>query len=496
MKFLLKPIDPAKLASDVLVAFCWEKDLSSLRQLDEKLSGLITEAIKKEGFAGKENEYLILSTKGDIGSYKILVAGLGERENFDIFSLIKAIAFTLKKAKEAKPAKIGLIIDDYWIKKLTAQQTVQTIVETVILSNYRFLKYKSQKDQLREIEEVDLIIHPSKIALVEEAIKIGQIYASATNLARDLVNEPGAVTTPSYLADIACNISKDSSNKIKVRILNKDKIEKLGMGAYLGVAKGADEAPKFIHLAYKSAGSRKKVVIIGKGITFDTGGLSLKSSEHMETMKQDMAGAAVVLAVFNALPQLRIAADVVGLIPACENMPSASAIKPGDILHAANGKTIEVINTDAEGRLTLADAISYANAFEKPDYIIDVATLTGACRSALGEDIAGLWGNSEELLEKIKKAGSVSGEKLWQMPLEKDYRELVKSDIADIRNTSTGKYGGAITAALFLADFVGDSPWIHLDIAGPAYMEKETALTPKGGSGFGVRLLLQFLKEL
>lgn len=497
MKFLLKPTDPAKLEADVLIAFCWEDSLSEFMSLDEKLSGHIFDAARREEFRGKEDEFVTLSTKGYIGSYKLVIAGLGRREDFDIHTLRKAVAQAVKKAKETKPVKLGLVIDDLWMRKFSVEQTIQATVESVILSDYRFLKYKSEEEKkIREMEEVDLLIPPGKISVAEEAVKIGQIYASATCLARDLINEPAAVTTPSYLAEVATNIDKESGGKVKVRIFEKEKIEKLGMRAYLGVAKGSEEPPKFIHLSFKPTGFKKKVVIVGKGITFDTGGLSLKSSELMETMKLDMSGAASVLAIFSALPKLKIEAEVVGLIPACENMPSGRALKPGDILRAANGRTIEVVNTDAEGRLTLADAFSYATAFEKPDYLIDIATLTGACRVALGEDIAGLWANNNDLIERIKRAALIVGEKVWQMPLEKDYKELIKSEIADVRNIQTGKSGGAIAAALFLSDFVKDTAWAHLDIAGPAYMEKETAFIPKGGSGFGVRLLLSLLKEI
>jgi len=249
-------------------------------------------------------------------------------------------------------------------------------------------------------------------------------------------------------------------------------------------------------MRYKPARSRKKIALLGKGITFDTGGLSLKGSEHMETMKLDMAGAAAVLGVFSVIGEIKPPIEVVGLIAACENMPGGRALKPGDILKAANGKTIEVLNTDAEGRLTLADSLSFAVKSEKPDEMIDLATLTGACVVALGENIAGLFGNDVKLLAALEKASNSSGDRVWQLPLEKSYAELIKSQIADIKNTQTGKYGGAITAALFLNEFTADVPWAHLDIAGPAFAEKVTPLTAVGGTGFGVRLLLNYLKSV
>jgi leucyl aminopeptidase len=267
------------------------------------------------------------------------------------------------------------------------------------------------------------------------------------------------------------------------------------MGGLLGIAKGSDEDPKFIRLAYKGTG-KKTIVLVGKGITFDSGGLSLKPDSGMETMKMDMAGAATVLGIFSALKTVKPAVNVVGLIAACENMPSGKAIKPGDVVTALNGKTIEIINTDAEGRVILADALSYASQFEKPDALIDLATLTGACMVALGEEIAGLFSNDKELAETLKTSAQKTGERVWEMPLVPEYRELIKGKVGDIKNSAGKKYGGAITAALFLENFVDPKiHWAHIDIAGPAFEEKGKPLTPYGGTGFGVRMLLDFINN-
>ena len=381
------------------------------------------------------------------------------------------------------------------MKKFTTNTIAQVIVEASTLSAYKFLKYKSEEEKKKEraLEEVILSLPANKIAAAEEGIRVGKIVSEAVIFARDLINEPAEVTSPSYLSQIAEDLAKDSKGAVKVKILEKEEVEKFGMGAFLGVAAGSDKPPKFIRLSYRLTNPKKKIVLIGKGITFDTGGLSLKTPEFMETMKSDMSGAAGVLAVFKALSLLKPKVEVVGLIPACENMPSGSALKPGDILHAMNGKTIEVLNTDAEGRLTLADALSFALSREKPDEIIDIATLTGACIVALGQEIAGMWGNDDKLMTEIEDAAIASSERIWRMPLVKDYKELLKSHIADIKNVQTGRFAGAIAAALFLSEFVGKTPWVHLDIAGPAYVEKDTPLTPQGGAGFGVRLLLNFL---
>lgn len=498
MKISVKPTDPAKLDVDVLISFCWEKGLTSINNFPSELNSLTKDSAEREEFEGKEKQFLTISTKGLISPYKLLICGSGKKEEFDSLHLYENIAQAVKKSQEFRPVRIAIQIDEYWFKIMEAKKCIQSVVEAVNLALYDFDKYKSgeEKKKKRPVEEIYLSMPAGKIVQAEDGTITGNIIADAVCFARDLVNEPGDVTNPEFLAAVAKDIARKSDGKIKVKILEKEEMEKLGMNALLGVAKGSDRLPKFIHLSYKPSRPAKKIVLIGKGITFDTGGLSLKGSEHMETMKQDMAGAAAVLAVFSRITSLSIKTEVTGLIAACENMPSGKALKPGDILTAMNGKTIEVLNTDAEGRLTLADAISYALIKEKPDEIIDLATLTGACMVALGQDIAGLWGNDEKLLAGLEKSAKTTGEYIWRMPLFKQYKELIKSPIADIKNTQTGKYGGAITAALFLREFAGGKPWAHLDIAGPAFTEKSSPLQSQGGSGFGVRLLLEYLMSV
>ncbi|KKU95471.1 MAG: putative cytosol aminopeptidase, partial [Candidatus Gottesmanbacteria bacterium GW2011_GWA1_48_13] len=320
----------------------------------------------------------------------------------------------------------------------------------------------------------------------------GETVAQAVCFARDLVNEPPSLTTPTYLSRQALGIAKASA-LVSCEVLDKSDMEKLGMGGILGIARGSDEEPKFIKLSY-AGGGRKTVALVGKGITFDSGGLSLKSSEGMETMKIDMAGAAAILGIFQALTVLKPKVNVVGLICATENMPSGGAIKPGDVVTAMNGKTIEILNTDAEGRVVLADGLSYAVEKVKPDVMVDLATLTGACMVALGEEISGLFANDAKLAQSLKEAAEQSGEKIWELPLAKEYKELLKSSVADIKNISGKRYGGAINGALFLQEFVPDNiPWAHLDIAGPAWAEKDTPLEPRGATGVGVRMMLCWL---
>ncbi len=493
MKFTLKPTDITEIESDALVFFGSDTTLPNLIKGPVPLAKILKRAVEREEFKGEFSKTLVISAPAESPSYKFIIVGLGKEDEFDYFKLQETVGHAIAACRQIKARKITISIMEDWMKKFGAATAVQAVVEAVILSSYQFHKFKSSPpSETGMIEEVILSVTPSRLSSAEEGVRIGQIFAEATIFARDLVNDPPRLTTPTYLAKVAELIAKSSKDEIKVKILDQKEIETLGMNAFLGVSRGSDEPPKFIRLHFKPRNPKKKVVIAGKGITFDTGGLSLKDSKNMETMKLDMAGAAAVLSVFQVISKLKINYEVVGLIAACENMPSGKALKPGDILQALNGKTIEVLNTDAEGRLTLSDVLSYAADKEKADEIIDLATLTGACVVALGEDIAGLWGSNDKLLQKIEECAKSAGEKLWRMPLESDYKELIKSHIADVKNIG-GKWGGAITASLFLHEFVGNTPWIHIDIAGPAYTEKNTPLSPIGGTGYGTRLLLRYL---
>jgi leucyl aminopeptidase len=309
------------------------------------------------------------------------------------------------------------------------------------------------------------------------------------------VNEQAAVATPTFLAQVGRDIAK-SSPDITLQVIDKAEAKKLGMEAFLGIARAADTPPKFIFLSYTPRGKKatRKLALVGKGITFDSGGMNVKPGDHMSDMKMDMSGAAAVLGVFSVIAKLKPAFPVIGLIAATPNLISGSSIVPGDVVRAMNGKTIEILNTDAEGRVTMADSLSFA-VREGATEIIDFATLTGACVVALGEEIAGLFSTNQELTEKVKAAAFDAGEKVWEMPMERDYKKQNKSEIADIANIPNTRYGGAITAGLFLSEFVGDTPFVHLDIAGPAFTHKGTDVSPKGGTGFGVRTILNLLSE-
>ena len=444
--------------------------------------------IKEEKFNANFKDTLILQESG----VRLLFVGLGTSADFNLNKFSQAVAIFAKKCEELKKDQVNLVIPKTVFSDVDLGKT---LVESINLAIYRFNKYKSEKKEF-VINELNLYLDSftgSRIKSLNRGFEVGNAYSFAVNFARDLVNEPSNVTTPTFLAAEAVKLEKNSKS-IEVTVFDAKKMKKLGMEASLSIGKGSTEEPKFIKIEYKPKKSFNKIVLVGKGLTFDSGGLSLKTSDGMETMKIDMAGAAAVLAIFKVLEKLAIKINVIGLISAVENMPSGTAVKPGDVVRAFNGKTIEILNTDAEGRVTLADSLAYGASL-KPKMIIDFATLTGACVVALGELITGVMGNDNQVISQIIEAGTHENEKIWQLPLEPEYKNMLESSVADMKNTAK-KYGGAITAGLFLQEFVDNVPWAHLDIAGPAYYEKDTDLIPKGGSGIPVKTILRFLMSL
>jgi leucyl aminopeptidase len=375
-------------------------------------------------------------------------------------------------------------------ERLPDGQRAHAVVEGAILGTYTFDRYKREKAD-KAVEELRVLAPQGRVAReVEAGARRGEIFAGATWFARDLVNAPANDVHPAHLAEVAAQVAKEAGLTLKV--YDRAECAEMGMGAFLGVAAGSEQPPKFIHLTYTPARPKKRVAVIGKGVTFDAGGLDLKTADGMLRMKDDMSGAAAVLGLMRALPQLAPSVEVHGLIAATENMPSGSAIRPGDVLRAMNGTTIEIGNTDAEGRLTLADALCYAREHVKPDEMIDMATLTGACVVALGPLCSGLLANDHALAGRLLHAAAAAGESVWRLPLIDEYREGLKSEVADINNVGP-RGGGAITAALFLKEFAGDTPWAHFDIAGPAFTERDTPLAPKGATGVAVRTILTYL---
>jgi leucyl aminopeptidase len=495
MKLSLETRSPADARADVLVIgrpSDTTRPVPELVALDKKLGGLLTDVLKTERFEGKAGQLAHFHTAGRITASRVFVVGLGVRKAGDPEPVRRGAAAAIRRARDLGASTVAVFIAG---DGLPAGQRAQAIVEGAFLGTYRFDRYLKEKSD--KVIQALAVVEPTRRhhAAVREGMRLGEIWADATCVARDLVNEPANVMTPSYLATRAEEIARAGS--LELEVLEREDCAKLAMGAYLGVAQGSQEPPKFIHLTYRPRQRpRKRVTVIGKGITFDSGGLDLKTADGMLRMKDDMSGAASVLGIFQALPRLKLPIEVHGLIAATENMPSGTAQRPGDIVRAMNGLTIEIGNTDAEGRLTLADALSYAVKETKPDEMIDLATLTGAVVIALGQGITGLFANHDGLGRQLLAAADAAGERTWRLPLFEEYKEGLKSDVADLNNVSSQRGAGAIVAGLFMRDFTAKIPWAHLDIAGTAFSEREHPLGPKGATGVGVRTVLNHLLTL
>ncbi len=403
--------------------------------VDRALGGAIREIIAAGDFKGKSGEAALLYTRGNFPAKRVLVVGLGKAEKFDLEAVRKASATAARKTQDLGLARLATIVHGGGIGGMAVADAAQAVVEGTILGLYRYRELKSDDEEGgKAVEELTLVeFDEKKLADVQEGARVGQIVAEATCLARDLSNRPGNIATPTHLAETAQRLAQELG--LRCQVLERAEFEALGMGALAGVARGTDEPPKFIILEHNAdEPDLPTIVLAGKGITFDAGGISLKPADKMEEMKHDMSGAAAVLGTMQAVAKLAIPLHVVALIPATENLPSGRAIKPGDVLKALSGKTIEIISTDAEGRLVLADALAYARRFN-PAAVIDIATLTGACVVALGHVATGLMGTSEKLIARIKAAAQATGERVWELPLWDEYDELIKSEVADVKNS-------------------------------------------------------------
>jgi leucyl aminopeptidase len=483
----------AATATDAVVVGVYADD-KKLREpaarVNEASGRALAQVLEAEKFQGKAGSVTHLYSNGRLPARRVVVVGLGKRAETTPETVRRAAAAGLRRARDLGARAVATeVLGD----RLPARARAQAVVEGAVLGTYTFDRYKREKSD-KQVQTLQLVEPDGRQRReVAEGVRRGEVFAGATWLARDLINAPANDVNPTHLAKVALDLAKDSG--LSVQVFERADCRKMGMGAFLGVAAGSEQPPKFIHLTYTPKGrSRRRVAVIGKGITFDSGGLDLKTAEGMLRMKDDMSGAAAVLGIMKALPQLRPAVEVHGLIAATENMPSGTATRPGDVLRAMNGTTIEIGNTDAEGRLTLADAICYASQKVGAEEIIDMATLTGACVVALGPLCSGLFANDQALADRLLAAAETAGERVWQLPLIEEYRENLKSDVADLNNVGP-RGGGAITAGLFLKEFAGDKPWAHLDIAGPAFIEKDTPLAPKGATGYAVRTILTYLIE-
>ena len=492
MEIKFRDINAENIRTDLLVLAVPEKqwEEAPLRALDRRLKGKLRERLQNSKFTGSEGSSLLLPTLGLLPSAHLLIIGSGGAKEMDSDSWRKSAARARKEAANLGASDIAFFFPD----SEDAPAAGAAIIEGALLAAYQFNKYRSNGKPAQGLNSLTLFRPGMKrTAALANAMAAAQKIAEAVCLARDLVNEPPSVTTARFLGAQAQRHCQGRG--LSVEVWNKNKIASMKLNGLLAVNRGSREEPRFIKIHYKPAGkARRKVALIGKGITFDSGGLSLKPSKSMETMKLDMAGGAAVIAAMSRLPQLGLQVEVTGYVPTTDNLPGADAQKPGDVIRYMNGKTIEVLNTDAEGRLILADALCLA-AKEKPDYMINLATLTGACMTALGTQVGGIFSNNQPLADALLRCSRDAGEKLWQLPLVKEYKDMIKSSVADMKNIG-GAHGGAITAALILQEFVGEVPWAHLDIAGPAFAESDNPLCPKGGTGFGVRTLLNFLSTL
>lgn len=463
------------------------------------MNGRIKEIVEEETFEGKSGSTLVVRTNGEIAAKRILLVGVGKKKELTLEGLRRMAGTAVLAAREFK-AKTATYSVEGLPASLELQDVAQAVTEGVLLSDYVFLEYKGkEKEEMQKMRMKTwlFVAADAKTAKkVEKGVVEGQMFAESTMIVRDMVNEPAITMTPKRMAGIAEKLSNQPG--VKVTVYTKADIKKMKMGALLGVNAGSDEPPFFVHMQYKpKKKNAKKIAICGKGITFDSGGLSLKPTHFMDTMKSDMGGAAAVIGVFSRIADLAPSVEVHGVIALTENMISGQATRPGDVLTAYNGKTIEVKNTDAEGRLILADALSWAEDTIKPDFMVDVATLTGAQVIALGQEYSAILGTDDKFVKRYENAAKESGELVWELPMVEEYRQFLKSPIADVANIASNRWAGTIMAGLFLKEFVEKTPWIHLDIAGPAWVESRMIpYIPTGGSGYAVRTLMYMLRGM
>ena len=501
IKFEVKKIKDIK--ADAVSSFVFEDMVDNkLHWLDTLFKNNLNSLIDSKDFKGKENEISFTYVNKEARTSRLFITGLGKSKEITLEKLRNAYAATAKKMNSLKLTNVGFELPDLNLIKGVVNESfsdiAQAICEGVLLSLYTYKKFVTEKKDNGEcyIDDITFFTDsPKYVKEISEAFKNAKIICDAVFVARDLGNEPSNFLTPAIFAE---NIKKASSKtNYNVTIFDEKKIKQLNMGGIIGVSQGSDNPPRFLILQYfGSSKSEKPVVLVGKGVTFDSGGISLKPGAGMDDMKMDMCGAAAVIGTFEAVSRLHIKINLIGLIPLVENMPSGKAIKPGDVLTSYSGITMEVDNTDAEGRLILADALGYAANY-KPKAVVDTATLTGAVVITFGHHVAGVMGTDSALVKKLFDAGEKTNERLWELPLYKEYDKLMKSEIADIRNIGPPRQAGTIMGGIFLKKFVGDKyPWAHVDIAGTAMVGIDIAdYIPKDATGFGVRLFVEFLKN-
>ena len=473
-----------------------EKPIGVTGAVDRLLGGAISGLIEDGETKGKEGEMTLIHTLGKMNPSRVLIAGLGKQTDFNQDTIRAVMGKACRTLREIGVRDIATIAHGVGVGDLDSKTSAKAIAEGALLGLYRFDKYKSQqKNETTDIDEITVVeSNIAELDALEKGITEGSVVAKASNLCRDMSNEPANHMTPGRMAEIALAVARETN--LDIEVMDQKKMAELGMGALLGVAQGSVESPKLIILRHEGDPDNpsNKLCLLGKGITFDTGGISIKPAANMGAMKGDMAGGAAVIATMKAISLLKAKINVTGIVPATENMPSGSAQRPGDIVRAMNGKTIEIDNTDAEGRLVLADAIAYARSLDLAP-LVDVATLTGAIVTSLGTVCTGAFGNDQKLLQQVIDAGNEVGDKTWPMPNFKEYKKQFQSDVADIKNTG-GRAAGSITGAQFIGEFAEGAPWVHLDIAGTSRSDSTKDYTPKGATGVPVRTLIKLALNL
>lgn len=498
MKIELQSAEPASLKSEMLVVFAAygniSKDKSAKSEVvllthDESVKRAAGNVISSEEFKATPNETLLLHSPQSLKASRLLVVGLGKAESASIHDLRKAAGTAVRFAKPRGIPSLAVLPST----QFGVTQSFRAVAEGAIVADFDSDTYRTNRCD-RSVESLKMLVAESDRKAAEIGILEGVAVAESQNFARALINEPGNRMTPTILGKKAAETAREFG--LKCEVYGAEKLREFKMGAFWSVAQGSDESPALIVMTYEPAGAAAEPVLglVGKGITFDSGGLSLKSAENMEKMKYDMAGGAAVIATMRAIAQLKPLVKVIAIICATENMPSGKAQKPGDIQIAMSGKSIEVVNTDAEGRLVLADGLYYARQLGAT-HLIDAATLTAAVGIALGQVNAGVFSNDDSTYDRFAKSLETSGEKFWRLPLEDEYRDQIESSIADIRNTGLTRFGGATNAAMFLREFVGETPWVHLDIAATAWLDADKPWIAKGPSGVAVRSIIEWVRS-
>lgn len=486
IKFFPQNLYNAKV--DAIVVPCFEDETTNqyLSLLGANFVDEYKRLRKSKGFTGKENKFHLISSLGKINADYVILVGLGKTEEVYCEKVRRATSVAHKVAKQQKVQSYLSLLN-----QVNVPSANFTVAEAIHLTDYAFDSYKSNNGNGVKISEVYLWCSDQKAITKEnKELKRAEIVAKATNYARDLVNTPPNDLYPEVLAKEA---RKLKSGNCKVTVYDEKALKKMGCNAILAVGNGSSRKPRMVVVDYNPKGAKKSLAVVGKGITFDSGGLNIKPGSYMETMKSDMSGAAAAIATVMAARELKLKHRVIAVMACAENMPGATAYRPDDILKTYSGKTIEVGNTDAEGRLVLSDALAFTEKNIKPDQIIDLATLTGACVVALGYWVTGMMTENHGLAEKLHQAGERCGDRVWRLPLWKDYKSMMESSVADVRNIQKGRDAGTVSAGIFLQHFVEKTPWVHLDIAGTAFLPEAQFYKPKGATGAGVRLLLEYL---